>query len=390
MNAILGSARLALSTRLNDRQQKLVAAIRTAADSLLALLNNILDLSKIEAGQLQLEQVAFRPDELLESVRITMDPLARQKGIELLVKADFSALPEYVRGDETRLCQVLFNLVNNAIKFTDRGSVTIMATATMVDSVASDRPVLFSVIDTGVGIPAEKRTMIFENFTQADASTARKYGGSGLGLTISRQLIELMGGRIWLSSTPGHGTTFHFTVTLTPGPRPAATSQPAGLAPDGQSLRILLVEDNEFNQFITRELLEQRQHHVDVAGNGLEGLEAIAGRDYDLVLMDVQMPVMDGITACGIIRSAEYEERPATGLPGDLPDRLISRLHRRHLPVTALTANAMTDDREACRNAGMDGYLTKPFTPEQLFEAVSTAVQARNPSTEQPHGKAGP
>ncbi|MEZ5542080.1 MAG: ATP-binding protein [Pseudomonadota bacterium] len=383
MNAIIGLSHLVQATRLDGRQAQLVGALRAAADSLLTLLNNILDLSKIEAGQLRLERVSFQLPGFLQAIQATLEPLARQKGIELCLEDVPADLPEFVSGDEVRLRQVLFNLVSNAIKFTDQGHVRIAVTAATDTPAAmhGDMVLLFTVADTGAGIPTDKQALIFDHFTQADVSTTRKHGGSGLGLAISRQLVELMGGRIWLSSAEGQGATFYFTAALQAGglrqEQQRIVQAPARRA---RSLRVLLVEDNDFNRFIIRTLLEDRQHRVEEALNGIEALRAVADRDYDLVLMDVQMPDMDGVTACHVIRTAERGVVEQTVLPEQLSRDLAARLQHRHLPVVALTANAMLDDREACFNAGMDDYLTKPILPEQLYAAVDRNAAASSPA----------
>jgi signal transduction histidine kinase/CheY-like chemotaxis protein len=378
MNAVIGLTRMLGDTSLDARQRQLVETLHTASDSLLALLNNILDLSKIEASQLQLECTTFHLGTFLDDIRLTMDPLARQKGIELVLAVDRDALPEYVTGDAVRLRQVLINLLSNAIKFTDHGHVMLGVEPVSTADTDGTVAVRFRVEDTGTGIPADKQAVIFENFAQADVSTTRRHGGSGLGLAISRQIIELMGGRLGLVSETGKGTVFHFTVKLANGAGPEQLQNTTAPVTGGLPLRVLLMEDNEFNRFIIRELLSGQGHSVHEADNGIEGLQALAAQDYDVVLMDIQMPVMDGLTASRVIRAAERGETPAAPLPDGLFTALEQRLCNRRLRIVALTANAMVDDRDACLGAGMDSYLTKPFTPEQLAGAVGPGRQARD------------
>ena len=510
LNGVMGMTDLALDTQLTPEQREYLETVKTSSDSLLTVINDILDFSKIEAGKIDLEAVDFNLRDCLELTLKTVAVRADEKGLELLCEVA-PEVPELVRGDSTRLRQVVMNLVGNAIKFTDRGEVALKVQVEGQEG--QDRMLRFTVADTGIGIPAEKRELIFAPFSQADTSTTRKYGGTGLGLTISTRLVEMMGGRIWVESEVGRGSQFHFTARLgaadakeirveTIAPpevlrgvkvllvddnqtnrrilegmlgrwqmhstsvedgeealaqlsaareagkpfgliltdmhmpkmngftlierirtRPelatatimmltsaghrgdAARCQELGVAayllkPIRQSelreaiarvlgareqdgaiplitrfsvqdarepssfLRVLLAEDNAVNQRLAVRLLEKRGHHVVVAGNGREALEALEKGSFDLVFMDVQMPEMDGLEATAAIRDKEK----SSGL---------------HQPIIALTAHAMKGDREKCLAGGMDGYLTKPIRPPELDgileEYVSRRVVSANP-----------
>jgi signal transduction histidine kinase/DNA-binding response OmpR family regulator len=490
MNGIMGMAELALHTDLDPEQREYLTIVKNSADSLLTVINDILDFSKIEAGKLALEPIEFDLREALGTTMKTLALWAHRKGLELAfqVRAD---VPETVVGDPNRLRQVLVNLVGNATKFTDQGEVLVRVEAASL--APAEARLHFSVTDTGIGIPKEKQRFIFDAFSQADGSTTRRYGGTGLGLGICSQLVRLMGGKIWVDSEPGRGSVFHFTARFAL-PAQASKSSPAEPAavrdlpvlvvddnetnrrileailsgwgmkptlvaggpaalealqaaeeagkpfplvlldnqmpemggpelarlieqeprlagariimltsaerPDGpvedcltkpvtpsellnailkvlgtptgpreaapkllpledprRSLRILLAEDNPVNQKLAARMLEKRGHSVAVAGNGLEALEALERERFDLVLMDVQMPEMGGLEAAAAIR----EQEKSTGA---------------HIPIVALTAHAMSDDRESCLRAGMDDYVTKPVRPQELFEKVEQFAPA--------------
>jgi CheY-like chemotaxis protein/anti-sigma regulatory factor (Ser/Thr protein kinase) len=278
---------------------------------------------------------------------------SKKKGLELC--REFGpGVPESVTGDPARLRQVLTNLVGNALKFTEAGEVGVRVARE--NDGARGLTLAFTVWDTGVGIPQEKQKAIFESFTQADSSTTRKYGGTGLGLTISMRLVELMGGKIWVESESGRGAKFHFMARFKATTLPVRTKLETDRVAKGSnysrlSLRVLLAEDNSVNQRLIRRLLEKRGHEVDVVGNGVEALRAVATKEFDLVLMDMQMPELDGLETTKRIRMKE------TG-------------RDRHQLVVALTANAMSEDEGRCRAAGMDGYLTKPIQLEKLEEVL--------------------
>jgi PAS domain S-box-containing protein len=351
LNGVMGMTDLALDTDLTPEQREYMETAKLSADSLLIVINDILDFSKIEAEKIDLEMRDFNLRENLDAMFVALAMRAREKGLELLFDVGLS-VPQVVRGDSNRLRQVVVNLVGNAIKFTDSGEVTLGVQ--LGDESADDIALRFTVSDTGIGIPAEKQELIFQPFSQADSSTTRRYGGTGLGLAISTRLVEIMGGRMWVESEVGRGTQFHFTVRL----QTAEVASEAAMiarrdiierstqpAPDPTSvLRILVAEDNSVNQLLVSRLLQKRGHQVTMTSNGREALDALAKESYDLVLMDVQMPVMDGFEAIASIRENEQDRSAGT-----------------RQAVVALTAHAMAGDREKCLAAGMDGFLTKPI-----------------------------
>ncbi len=367
LNGILGMSELLGTTPLNEKQRGYLAQVRRSSDNLLHLLNDVLDMSKIEAGKIDLEVRPFDLRAAVTAVTQSVRPLAERKGLSLDVRVD-DAVPAVIRGDPGRLGQVLANLLSNALKFTSEGGIRV---AIEVESEPADGVQLhFSVSDSGIGISTEKQESIFDAFNQEDASTTRRYGGTGLGLSICRHLVTRMGGRIAVKSDPGRGATFSFTAhfehadaaDLDPqaaaalGDVPAGGEAPAPLRP----LRILLAEDGKVNQEVAVGLLELDGHRVDVVENGALALEAVGGGVYDVVLMDLQMPVMDGIGATRAIRAREPETDTYT-------------------PIVALTAIAMKGDRERCLRAGMDAYLSKPIDRAELRETLRGVVGRRRP-----------
>jgi CheY-like chemotaxis protein len=364
LNGSIGMTELALETELTPEQKDYLDTVKLSADALLHVINDILDFSKIEAGKFSLEETDFDLRDWIAGAIKTMVAPAREKNIHLLCDVAGN-VPEAVRGDPGRLRQVLLNLIGNALKFTAQGEVRLKVTMEEVQPGASI--VHFTVADSGMGIAPDKLEMIFDPFNQADASTTRKFGGTGLGLTISRRLVEMMGGRVWVESKLGQGSRFHFTVRLeaslaalespTRSAAPAVAGAPMDdLQEDGSNgLRILLAEDNHVNQKVATRLLEKRGHHVFLAENGREALDALAQQPFDLVLMDVHMPEMDGIAATIALR----EKEKVTG---------------RHQAVVAMTALAMEGDRERCIAAGMDGYLSKPIHAARLEEILALYV----------------
>ena len=356
LNGVLGMAQaIAAQPRLPGAVREQVAVVRESGRALLAILNDILDLSRVEAGKLELEAIAFDIGELAEGALRTFEPLARAKGLTLALSIADDAAGVY-QGDPTRVRQILYNLISNALKFTEAGRIDISVTRD--DRMGDGDEVRVDVTDTGVGIEAEALTRLFSKFEQADASTTRRYGGAGLGLSICRELAELMGGSITAVSSPGAGAVF--TVRL-PMPRvgdvlcaPAAT--PAGADPGvGRSLRVLAAEDNAINRLVLRTLLAQ----VDVAASFVEDGQACVAawrhEPWDLILMDVQMPVMDGPTATRAIREAERSEG------------------RSRTPIVALTANAMSHQIAEYLACGMDGHVAKPIEAAELFAALRLA-----------------
>jgi PAS domain S-box-containing protein len=353
MNGVLGMTALALDGPLEGEQREYLEMAQDSAKSLLGLLNDILDLSKIEAGRLDIAAVDFSPRQVIADLLDSVGLSARQKGIP--VHAHIApVVPAIVNGDPLRLRQVLMNLIGNAIKFTERGSVTVELGCAGVGR--EGLTLTGAVIDTGIGVPAARHRQIFDAFAQADGSTTRRFGGTGLGLAICHRLLQLMNGTISVKSQPGQGSVFRFTVEVRPaaapdaGPRPpAGNNEPRS----GRPLKILLAEDNRVNQMVVVRLLERSGHAVSVAANGREAVDLFGKEDYDAVLMDVQMPEMDGLEATRLIRRAECESGA-----------------RRRTPVIALTAHAMAGDEEICLNAGMDGYLSKPLDRRTLTDTL--------------------
>ena len=352
MNAIVGIADLLAKTPLNPEQDKYVQIFRRAGDNLLNLINDILDLSKVEASQLELERTGFSVKDHLEKVTEMVAGRAREKGLALVCEIAPN-VPADLVGDPTRLRQVLINLLGNAIKFTESGEVSLRVAPDAGSSVPT--ALRFTVSDTGIGIPSEKLGQVFEPFTQADSSTTRRFGGSGLGLTISKRLVELMGGRIWAESTVGKGSVFAFAVPFeswAAADRPTAAPAGTGFNAPLPALRILLAEDSPDNCTITMAYLEDTPYRIEIAENGAIAFERFIAGHYDLVLMDRQMPIMDGLTATRTIRAWEQAN-----------DRLPT-------PIIALTASALKRDREMCLAAGCTAFLTKPIKQEVLLQAI--------------------
>ena len=352
MNAVMGIADLLAKTSLTPEQDKYVQIFRRSGDNLLNLINDILDLSKVEASQLDLEQTGFSLSDHLEKVIEMVAPKAQEKGLALVCEIATNVYNDLV-GDPTRLRQVLLNLLGNAIKFTEAGKVCLKVERDQDGAVPT--ALRFSVSDTGIGIADDKLARVFERFTQADSSTTRRFGGSGLGLTISKRLVELMGGQIWVTSTVGLGSIFAFSVPFeiwVAAKRPV--SAPVGASPEAPlpALHILMAEDSPDNCTIALAYLEDTPYFVDVAETGLIACEMFKAGHYDLLLMDRQMPVMDGLTATRTIRAWEKAN------------------DRAPTPIIALTASALKGDREACLAAGCTAYLTKPIKQDVLLQAI--------------------
>ncbi|MDB6062348.1 MAG: multi-sensor hybrid histidine kinase [Verrucomicrobiaceae bacterium] len=353
LNAILGLNFLLQKTPLSTIQMEYAEKTESAAEFLLAILNDILDLSKIEAGKLELESVDFRLDALLQNVAMILQAKADEKHLHL--RTDFSAdIPLDLRGDSLRIKQILVNLGGNAIKFTDSGSVTITVRAEAINP--GDVQLRFSVQDTGIGLSAEQRGILFEVFRQGDASTTRRYGGSGLGLAICKRLAGMMGGDIDVVSTPGQGSNFSFVIPLerakTAVPAVARAADTNGELLKFAGARVLLVEDSELNQQVARAILNYLGVNAEVAANGQEALDLVRANGsnyYRLVLMDIQMPVMDGFAATREIRHLKDAAE---------------------LPIVAMTADVMSEDRDRCFAAGMNGHITKPINIRQLTEVL--------------------
>jgi signal transduction histidine kinase/ActR/RegA family two-component response regulator len=348
MNAILGMTGLTLDTELSAEQRDWLNTVQTAGKSLLAILNDILDLSKIDAGKLEIETIPFSLRSLMEESGRTFSFQAEEKGLRLECSTD-PAAPDSWMGDPGRLRQVLLNLIGNALKFTESGSVVARASAIVRNGQSLLR---FEVVDTGIGIPQEKQSQIFEAFSQVDGSITRRFGGTGLGLTICSRLVEQMGGSIDVNSKAGQGSTFTFTVRAEQKDHivtgDAMEVSPKTFAP----LRILVAEDNKVNQTVVSRLLERAGHTVVIAANGQEAAEICSTGKFDLILMDVHMPVLDGFEATARIRATDRSRGIRT-------------------PLIALTANAMDGDRERCLLAGMDGYISKPVSRDVLLDTIA-------------------
>jgi signal transduction histidine kinase/CheY-like chemotaxis protein len=356
MSGILGMTELALDTPLAPDQREYMETVKSSAGSLLRVLNDILDFSKVEAGKMELVAVDFEFRKCLSEVMGVMAYGARQKGLALACEVDRD-VPEWLRGDDARLRQILINLVGNAIKFTAAGRVEVRVRRE--DGAGEAGQLHFVVADTGGGIPADKQAVIFAPFEQGDASMARRFGGTGLGLAIASRLVGLMDGRIWVespwrasgSADPVNGSAFHVTACFAAGTPAVAAPETVAAAVKGP-LRVLLAEDNAVNRRLACYLLEKKGHTVITAQDGREALALLETETVDLILMDVQMPGMDGVTATRLIRAKET----AGGF---------------HLPIVALTAHAMSGDRAYCLAAGMDDYLTKPIQAEDLRRVLA-------------------
>jgi signal transduction histidine kinase/HPt (histidine-containing phosphotransfer) domain-containing protein/ActR/RegA family two-component response regulator len=348
MNGILNLTQLALATELTPTQQEYLTLVRSSAAALLTVLNDVLDFSKIEAGKLDLVEAPFRPAAVIDEVLHVLAWQAGQKGLELAARVA-PDVPAAALGDAGRLRQVLLNLAGNAIKFTERGSVTIVAAAEEGDGRVLLR---VAVTDTGCGIEAADRERVFHAFEQADGSATRRHGGAGLGLAIARRLVGLMGGRLEVDSAAGLGSTFRFEVVLRPAPPGTVVEATPPPPAATRRLHVLVAEDNPVNRTVALGLLQHQGHTAEAARDGREALRLLEQRRYDAVLMDVQMPEMDGLEAARTWRRREA----GSG---------------RRLPILALTAHALTADRDRCLEAGMDGFLTKPIQPDDLARALA-------------------
>ncbi|HEX2535386.1 MAG TPA: ATP-binding protein [Chitinophagaceae bacterium] len=353
MNAIIGFSNLLRRTPLNSEQWQFVQNIHSASENLLALVNDILDLSKIEAGMMQLEEVRFSIRSLVSSVGAMFLEKVKEKAVDLQVQVDPN-VPDILSGDAVRLTQVLVNLLSNAIKFTEEGRVEV---AVHLRSETEERVrIRIEVRDTGIGIPADKQAAIFERFQQAELTTTRRYGGTGLGLSIVKQLVEMQHGTIHLNSTPGKGSTF--TVELEYGIPDADEMLNAALASEAEPvvlnrIRVLVAEDNVMNQQLVRHLMQSWGIDFTIVSNGQDAVDAVRSGEYSIVLMDMQMPVMDGYTATGVIRNELHSD----------------------IPIIAMTAHAMVGEKEKCIEMGMNDYVSKPIKEEVLYNIIARFAQ---------------
>ncbi|OGU18351.1 MAG: hypothetical protein A2076_05320 [Geobacteraceae bacterium GWC2_53_11] len=363
LNSIIGGTEYLDSAPLSEDQQRCLTMIRHAGDSLLVLINDLIDLSRIEAGQLEIISRPFDLKHTLEQVIHMVGQAAEQKNLTISLNSHPS-LPQFVKGDQIRLQQILVNLIANAVKFTqEAGSITVTTSAASADN--DQIPVTFVIRDTGIGIDPNKLDMIFESFSQADTSITRRFGGSGLGLAISRKLVEAMGGGIQVESMPGEGSTFSFTIpfhitsvvprsrTITPAQEPASSVLALHDVPAGETKRVLLVDDSLENRQLMRLLLRSLPLELDEAGNGQEAFDLFTQNSYDLIFMDIQMPVMDGYTATRLIRRQEEN----SGC--------------RRTTIVALTAHAYESDIQKCLDAGCDDHIAKPFKKRVLLDCLA-------------------
>jgi PAS domain S-box-containing protein len=378
LNGVIGMLDLLAQTSLDDRQRRYASLARASADALLTQINDVLDFSKIEAGKLELDAIDFDLSELVEPLTAMFAHRALQKGVVLRCEASPNA-PRRLRGDRDRLRQVLMNLLSNALKFTQRGQVVLQISGEPDLSDDGRVRLRCEVADTGVGIPADAIGRLFHAYSQAEASTARQFGGTGLGLTICKQIVELMGGEIGAESPPSGGATFWFFVplelastetTVSPATKSTWSSAPEPDVPLAEAptrpMRILVADDNEINQMVAVEMLRSAGWDAVVADNGRQAVDAVASGEFDLVLMDCQMPEMDGFEAARLLR--QQEAAGATLRRGGGP-----------LPIIALTARAVLGDRQLCLDAGMTDYVTKPINPAALFAAMGRALQMNPP-----------
>lgn len=357
MNSVIGLTNLLRKTPLDKQQSKYVETIQKASENLLIIINDILDISKIEAGKLQLEQIAFSLHDSLNNLFQIMKVKADEKKLGFSLEID-DTIPPVLLGDTVRLNQILINLVGNAIKFTEAGEVILRASALSITD--NNCTVRFDVVDTGIGIEDEAVKVIFESFSQASSDTNRRFGGTGLGLSIAKQLIQLHGGRISLESKLGEGTTFTFEIPYLIGSHSDLSfeqTRPEVNAEDVRGLKVLLVEDNAFNQMVAIDTLQELipDVSIDVAENGAIGVEKSMSQAYDVILMDIQMPVMDGFEATRTIRKQTAGKTPAR--------------------IMAMTANVTRDEVDKCFDCGVDEYIAKPFDPQELLAKIIKLVK---------------
>lgn len=353
MNAIIGFTNLLLNSELTEEQKKFLTNIKDSGENLIVIINDILDFSKIEAGKLTIEKSEFDLDKLLEILIEMFKPKAEEKGLDLILEKEAS-LPRLFLGDSVRINQVLMNLISNSLKFTSEGFVKVSLSFRSQEG--KDMDIAFSVSDTGIGISKEKQESIFESFTQEKSDTTRKYGGTGLGLTIVKKLVTLMGGTVTLESVPGEGSIFKFNLPLTVSENVVQVKEEVKEKVTLGKLNILLAEDNELNQILAKRVLNNFGFEVEIAENGKIAIDKYKEKDYDIILMDIMMPEMDGLEATRIIREEMNPPKSA-------------------IPILAMTAFIFTDeDDNKYLSSGMNDYILKPFNPDKLYNKIADLV----------------
>ncbi|PLX18567.1 MAG: hypothetical protein C0599_12080 [Salinivirgaceae bacterium] len=370
MNGILGMAKLLEDTTLDEEQNAYVDSINASASTLLVIINDILDFSKIEAGKIEFDKLNFKIKDTLSKLFNTFKVKTDEKKLDIKLALD-ETLPEYIFGDEVRLNQILNNLLSNAVKFTEKGKI--LLSARVINRDIDTVTLLFSVQDTGIGIAKHKIDDIFSSFQQETSSTTRKYGGTGLGLTISKQLVELQGGKMNVESEKNLGSTFSFHLTYNITPKAAVEKEQAERMEknnkkkpqqlDPETVQVLLAEDNLINQNFATTILKKNGYKADIAKNGNEVLEMLESKEYDVILMDLHMPEKDGYEATSIIRNSKKKYQT--------------------IPIIAVTAAAIKGEKERCFNEGMNGYISKPYAPQELIEKINEVIENQKESIEQ-------
>ena len=360
MNSIIGFTNVVLKTELSEKQKEYLNAIKASGDALIVLINDILDIAKVDAGKMTFEQIPFELSTSISATLHLFEPKIKEKNLELIGNYD-AAIPEILIGDSVRLRQIMLNLLSNAVKFTDEGKITV--SVRMLKEKADSIAIEFSVTDTGIGIPENKLEHIFDDFQQATNETSRLHGGTGLGLSIVKQFVELQGGNLFVNSKQGEGSTFGFilnfkkaTAQITEMAAITGTNNGVEFAQRIQNIKILVAEDMPLNQLLIKIILEDFGFHVDIASNGKIAIEKLQANKYDIILMDLQMPEMNGFEATKYIRSKMKSQ----------------------IPIIALTADVTTVDVEKCRSVGMNDYISKPIEEKLLYSKIITYLKKTN------------